>query len=123
MFALMMLLCFFSLNVAPASPPQNVFTRVVSSSEIQVNWTEVLEIDQNGEVVMYEVFYVSQMTINGTVTTNNLSIILSGLEEYVEYNISVRAYTSVGPGPYSVMIVASTVEDGKLSLSNLKYHT
>ena len=112
MFALMMLLCFFSLNVAPASPPQNVFARVVSSTEIQVKWTEVLEIDQNGEIIMYEVFYVSQMTINGTVTTNNLSIILSGLEEYVEYNISVRAYTSVGPGPYSVGIVRRTFEDG-----------
>ena len=38
---------------------------------------------------------------------------LTGLEEYVEYNITVRAYTSVGPGPYSdPPITERTMEDG-----------
>ena len=40
-----------------------------------------------------------------TVNTSNgsvLMIVLTDLEEYIEYNISVRAYTSAGPGPYSV---------------------
>ncbi len=38
---------------------------------------------------------------------------LKMLEEYVEYNISVRAYTSVGAGPFSVGIVNQTLEAGK----------
>ena len=83
-----------------------------------MDWTEVLEIDQNGIITQYEVMYDPLMTFGVlttlTVTTTSLSITLMGLEEYVEYNISVRAYTSVGPGPYSVGIVRRTFEDGKL---------
>ena len=92
---------------------------VLSSTEIQVNWTEVLEIDQNGIITEYEVMYEPLMTFDVlssetlVVDSTNLSIILMDLEEYVEYNISVRAYTSVGPGPYSVGIVRRTFEDGK----------
>ena len=83
-----------------------------------MNWNEVPEIDQNGVVTEYEVMYEPLMTFDGlittlTVNTTNLSITLMDLEEYVQYNISVRAYTSVGPGPYSVGIVRRTFEDGK----------
>ena len=83
-----------------------------------MNWTEVSEIDQNGIITQYQVMYEPLMTfgvLNMTIINiSNLpmSITLFGLEEYVEYNISVRAYTSVGPGPYSVGIVRSTLEDG-----------
>ena len=45
--------------------------------------------------------------------TSNTSIVLGGLQEYVEYNISVRAYTSVGPGPFSPTGNNQTFEDGK----------
>ena len=106
------------LNAAPASPPQNVMTTVLSSTEILVNWTEVSEIDQNGLIVTYEVMYDPLMTFNGmlnriTVNTTNLSITLNSLQEYVEYNISVRAYTNVGPGPYNVGIINRTLENGE----------
>ena len=90
---------------------------VLSSTEIFVNWMEALEIDQNGMITGYEVMYEPLMTFDGlittlTVNTTNLSITLMDLEEYVEYSISVRAYTSVGPGPYSVGIVRRTFQDG-----------
>ncbi len=39
---------------------------------------------------------------------------LRGLEEYVQYNISVRARTSIGPGPYSTPIMERTLEDGRV---------
>ena len=104
---------------APASSPQNVMTTVLSSTEILVNWTEVSEIDQNGMIITYEVMYDPLMTFNGmlskiTVNTTNLSITLNNLQEYVEYNISVRAYTNVGPGPYSLEIVNRTLENGEI---------
>ena len=39
---------------------------------------------------------------------------LTGLEEYVEYDITVRAYTSEGPGPYSdPPVTERTLQDGK----------
>ena len=91
---------------------------VLSSTEIQVNWTKVPDIDQNGIITQYQVMYEPLMTFGvlNTIIINisnlTMSITLFGLEEYVEYNISVRAYTSVGPGPYSVGIVRRTLEDG-----------
>ncbi len=93
---------------------------VISSTEIQVNWTDVPEIDRNGIITEYEVMYEPLMTFEGQlnttiVNTTNLSITLNDLEEFVNYNISVRAYTSVGPGPYSAGIVNITLEDGRSS--------
>ena len=81
-----------------------------------------IDIDRCGVITQHEVMYEPLMTFGGqittlTVNTTNLSITLMNLEEYVEYNISVRAYTSVGPGPYSVGIVRRTFEDGKPTLS------
>ena len=100
----------------PASPPENVTVAVLNSTSIQVNWTEVLDIDQNGVITMYEVMYEPLVTFGTLVkkTTNStfVSITILALEEYVEYNISVRAYTSVGPGPYSVETSVQTEEDG-----------
>ena len=48
-------------------------------------------------------------TTNGSV----LMVELGGLEEYVEYTIRVRAYTSEGPGPFSVARVNRTLEEGE----------
>ncbi len=90
----------------------------LSSTEIQVNWTDVPEIDQNGIITEYEVMYEPLMSFGGAlsteaVITTNVSIVLGGLEEHVEYNISVRAFTSVGPGPFSSIEMAMTEENSK----------
>ena len=69
---------------------------------------------------MYEVQYDPLETFNGQISTDTVNITdismlstnLTGLEEYVEYNISVRAYTRIGPGPYSVGVTATTDEAG-----------
>ncbi len=93
---------------------------VLSSIEIQVNWTDVSEIDQNGIITEYEVMYEPLMRFGvlntTTIRTMNLFTALYGLEEYVEYNISVRAYTIVGSGPYSIGIVVRTFENGELTI-------
>ena len=107
-------------STAPAAPPQNVTATAVSSTEIVVSWEEVPANDQNGVITLYEIQFVPLETFGGqitsdTVNTSNGSIlmmVLTGLEEYVKYNISVRAYISVGPGPYSVGVVERTDTDG-----------
>ena len=88
----------------------------VSSTEIEVSWEEVPAIDENGVITMYEVQFVPLETFEGQISANTsqLNTTLTGLQEYVEYNISVRAYTSVGPGPYSDLVVNRTLEDGKV---------
>ncbi len=66
-------------------------------------------------------------TFNGQITTGYenttnesvLEIALESLQEYVEYNISVRAYTVVGAGPFSDGIVQRTDEDSKSNMQPL----
>lgn len=101
----------------PASPPDNVEAMVTSPRSINVTWEEVPLIDQNGDIARYEVRYRPLETFGDAirvqfVNTSNLSYELVNLEEFVSYNISVRAYTSVGPGPYSDPITERTFQDG-----------
>ena len=82
-----------------------------------VTWEEVLAIDENGIIINYEMEFVplqfTETLVTGSINTTNLFIDITGLQEYVEYDISVRAYTSVGPGPFSVGVTNRTFEDGK----------
>ena len=90
-----------------------------TSTAILVTWDPVSEIDRNGIITQYEVEF-SQSTFNETSTSNltttngsQLMVELEGLEEYVEYTVRVRVYTSVGPGPFSAAVVNRTLEDGE----------
>lgn len=70
---------------------------------------------------MYEVLYEPLETFNGNITeqtinTTNRFITLMSLEEFVNYSISVRGYTIVGPGNYSVPVLVMTLEDGKFNI-------
>ena len=99
---------------------QNVMATVLTSNMILVSWEEMSDICQNGNVTMYEIQYeplqtfgvLLIQTVNITAPATMMN--LTDLEEYVEYNIIVRAYTSVGPGPYSdPPITERTEEDGE----------
>ena len=102
----------------PAAPPDNVRVMAVSSTSIYVIWDIVPPIDQNGIITMYEVMYQPLETFNGNIATNtinltNMSVLLTDLQEFVNYTISVRAYTSMGAGPYSDEVIVMTFEDSK----------
>ena len=82
-------------------------------------WEEVVPIDQNGVITMYQVLYQPLETFGGTigpltVNVTELTADLTDLEEYVNYTISVRAYTSAGEGPYSDGVRVLTNEDSEL---------
>ena len=104
------------ISTEPAASPENVRATATSSTTIMVTWEEVPAIDRNGIIVNYEVqFEPLQFTgelETEAINTTSLSASISSLEEYVEYDISVRAYTSVGPGPYSDPVTERTSEDG-----------
>ena len=102
---------------APASPPTDVSAISNSSTSIQVIWSEVPAIDQNGIITEYEVEYnqtTFNVDVNQTVWVNSTSALLTRLHEYVNYTIRVRAYTEVGAGPYSTAVTERTQQDGKL---------
>ena len=85
---------------------------------ITVSWEEVPAIDQNGIIITYEVLLepletfgdlIMEQRYNSTI----LSLVLIDLQEFVNYSISVRAYTIEGPGNYSGAIFRMTLEDSK----------
>ena len=87
-----------------------------------MTWEDIPLIDQNGVIITYEVLYEPLQTFRGNIAeqranTTNSSITLMDLEEFVNYSISVRGYTIVGPGIYSVAVTVMTQEDSKLSTS------
>ena len=95
-----------------------------------VTWDEVTEINQNGPIVLYEVSYIPFDTFNGQlaaqtleVMVENMSLVLEDLEEFLGYNVSVRAYTEAGPGPYSEPVSNITLEDGMIHAAAVLYGT
>ena len=108
-------------SVAPASPPGNVNAEVLSSTSIMVAWEELPSIDQNGIIITYEVLLEPVEALGGMImeqqfiNSTGLSVNLANLQEFVNYSISVRAYTVVGPGNYGNAIVRMTLEDGKFT--------
>lgn len=43
-----------------------------------------------------------------------MSATLDDLEEFVQYSVTIRAYTIIGPGNYSLPVLQATPEDGTL---------
>ena len=107
-------LCFSD----PSASPNNVTATAISSTDIRVHWSEVNTIDRNGVITYYEVEYnqttFSDDTIHATILVDSLTFMVevTDLEEYVEYFVRVRAYTSVGAGPYSDTVMERTEQDG-----------
>ena len=86
-------------------------------------WEEVAPVDQNGIITMYEVLYVPLETFGGAIQSQmidipvtDMSVLLMDLEDYVDYFISIRAFTSVGEGPYSQGMIIRTQENSKIMI-------
>ena len=80
----------------------------------------VPDIHQNGIITLYEVSYQPVEVYDSTVllqNTSELSISLTGLHEYANYRVQVRAYTRAGPGDYRTEKFARTREAGTCELS------
>ena len=98
-----------------------------SSISISVSWEAVQADLRNGIISGYNITYQSQTEIDsGFVPAgpNDRQVNLTGLKEFVNYNISVAAFTVKGDGPPSIIVVR-TDQDRKLIFlfSSLeKYH-
>ena len=89
--------------------------QITSSTSISVSWEEVQAELQNGIITGYNITYQSLTeNDNGFVTArpNDRQANLRELKKFVEYNISVAAFTVKGDGPPFVFIVR-TDQDSK----------
>ena len=75
----------------------------VNLTAIEVQWLEPLE--PNGIITQYEVRYNESSVV---VSKDTTSVVITGLQAFVEYDIRVRAFTSQGPGPFTEIMHART---------------
>ena len=92
-----------------------------------VSWGEVPAIDRNGIIITYELLLEPLETFGDLIgdeqyNSTNLFLVVTNLQEFVDYSISVRAYTIVGPGNYSGTIIRTTLEDGEKALIGLRMY-
>ena len=107
------LLDFFWYSVPAGPAPQSVNVSSINATTYMVTWEQIPEDSRNGIVLKYGVRWIlmrktqrekrtvakRQREFNGTTAGFNYTI--HGLQLCAQYGISVRAYTSAGPGPYS----------------------
>ena len=89
-----------------------------SSTSISVSWEEVQAELQNGIITGYTITYQSLTeNDNGFVPAgpNDRQANLTGLKEFVDYNISVVAFTVKGGGPPNFTVVR-TDQDSKSNI-------
>ena len=95
-----------------------------TSSSVLVSWEAVQVELRNGIITGYTIKYQSLTeNDNGFVKAgpNDRQANLTGLKEFVEYNISVVAFTVKGDGPPSVIVVRTDQdsESNKLNVFTL----
>ncbi|UYV73763.1 hypothetical protein LAZ67_11000792 [Cordylochernes scorpioides] len=106
----------FTLDDVPG-PPLELKMNNRTSTALQMSWNEPLEkngilVNYKVEVVAVESFLESHMGWNSSETVLLDSYTVTGLHPASQYNISVRASTSVGYGP-ATTILAYTINDGQ----------
>ena len=101
--------------VGPSAPPQNVITIVINSTAISISWSPPPFLDQNGDIIGYQLTVTNQNRTNSSAivyNVTNITYVATVLEEFEVYNIEIAAQTSVGFGPFSNPVSNQTLEDG-----------
>ena len=102
----------------PHAPPQNVQTLVTSSTTAMISWLPPPDEHQNGQIVYYMLiitdleFGFKDVVLNSTA----MNATATNLQEFNKYSCIVAAATTVGLGPYSLPIIFTTLQDGKVAI-------
>ncbi len=88
---------------------------------LSVSWGEVPRALRNGFITQYDIRYEPLETYDGNIGTRSITVhedegrevALLDLEEDTQYNVSIRAYTVVGEGPFSEQVTGRTSEGGE----------
>ena len=95
-----------NLTVTPIDPCFNVELNC-GLSKLHVEWDPPPAEDRNGIIILYEIYYVGAEFDTDLHTANVsgdvLSLNLTELEEYVIYDVRIRAFTHVGPSSFSLV--------------------
>ena len=100
---------FLLSSSAPGAGPERPSSAQVNKTTFNISWEPLLREKSYGKVILYEVKAVflkkgnlrkRSVLYSPSVNTSVTFVVLSDLELCSKYNVSVRAYTAEGPGPY-----------------------
>ena len=102
----------------PSRPPANFNVTAISSTSVTASWELPLPDDRKGIIKGFKLFYKKKgssesQTVEPIISGSIQNKVVTGLDEYTEYEFQVLAYTSVGDGPKSSKKYERTKEDGK----------
>ena len=110
------LLRLFSLSLLePSRGPKNVLSIEIERTEYQLSWNGLPREVANGFIKIYQVRLLLKescsvdTSFNSTFNTTKTEMLLSSLSICSRYEVSVRAFTAAGPGPYSEPLVIQTL--------------
>ena len=111
----------FSFNSVPSQAPGSLTLTTSSSTSITASWQLPPENTRHGIITGFKLFYKKKDSAGSAtmVAINSGSILtkdVTGLDKYTEYELQVLAFTSVGDGPKSYVVMKRTKEDGKMTL-------
>ena len=82
-----------------------------SSTTVSIAWIPPLENLQNGVITGYRIKYIGKDGYESELRTNQTSHLLTDLQKFTRYNMSVEAGNEMGFGP-SEYINVTTLADG-----------
>ena len=89
---------------------------VINSTSISVYWNPPPFLDQNGDIIGYQLMITNQNRTNSSTfvvnVTNTTSYVAINLQEFEVYNFEIAAMTVIGLGPFSDAVSNQTFEDG-----------
>ncbi|XP_022783220.1 protein sidekick-2-like isoform X2 [Stylophora pistillata] len=104
-----------TMEDAPSKAPESFTVTVLSSTSVTAHWQLPPADSRNGIIAGFKLYYKKDSGGSAAIITLNNGTIYSeditGLDKYTEYEFQVLAFTSVGDGPKSSLILAKTIED------------
>ena len=107
----------FRILLAPSVGPDNVVTSKLNESTFNISWAPLTREKSYGKIAQYELnaelIAAGPRSRRSTASSNGFNtsetfVVLYDLPLCSQYHLSVRAYTSAGPGPYSQRAVLQT---------------
>ncbi|XP_054833609.1 contactin-4 [Eublepharis macularius] len=103
----------YSADEEPSKAPTNIVAKSLSSSEVEVFWSLLLETQSKGRIQGYEIRYwkhddKEEQAGRLRTTTNQTSAKISHLKGNALYHLAVKAYNTAGMGPSSAIVNVTT---------------